>query len=357
MIVFRADASTTIGYGHVARSLTLASAVLECGVPGTFVCRDLPGNASALIRARGFDVVQLDRTETAASVESAMADEAQALDARETLAAVENLGDVQAVVVDHYGLGAAWERALAPRARRVMAIDDLASRPHACDILLDQNYYAGLEHRYDGLVPAQCRLFLGPEYALLRREFAEAKAHMRPRDGSVRRILVAFGSDANGETVKALSALHGLDLPGITVDIVAGSANPRRVEIRRLCESLAGCRYHEDIDYMARLILEADLALGAGGATTWERCALGLPTLTIVIAPNQLETTVDSAKAGAIVYLGRSEDLAVEDIRLALRDAVSNPARNRELSRRAMSLAPAVDGAARVAEALCGGSR
>jgi UDP-2,4-diacetamido-2,4,6-trideoxy-beta-L-altropyranose hydrolase len=234
-----------------------------------------------------------------------------------------------------------------------MVVDDLASRRHVCDLLLDQNYYTAFRTRYDGLVPPDCRLCLGPEYVLLRPEFAAAKSQLRERDGTVRRILVTFGAnDPGGETFKALAALRSLELTEVAVDVVAGAGNPRRDELRQTCDALPGCSYHEGIDYMARLIGDADLALGAGGATTWERCVLGLPSLTVVIAPNQLETTVDTAHAGAIRFLGRSDDVTAADIRSAVAAAIADPAGNRELSARAMALVPTVDGAARLADTL-----
>jgi UDP-2,4-diacetamido-2,4,6-trideoxy-beta-L-altropyranose hydrolase len=188
---------------------------------------------------------------------------------------------------------------------------------------------------------------------LLRPEFAAAKSQLRERDGTVRRILVTFGAnDPGGETFKALAALRSLELTEVAVDVVAGAGNPRRDELRQTCDALPGCSYHEGIDYMARLIGDADLALGAGGATTWERCVLGLPSLTVVIAPNQLETTVDTAHAGAIRFLGRSDDVTAADIRSAVAAAIADPAGNRELSARAMALVPTVDGAARLADTL-----
>jgi UDP-2,4-diacetamido-2,4,6-trideoxy-beta-L-altropyranose hydrolase len=318
------------------------------------------GEPSSLIAAAGFEVFRLPHGHDTSGdsgrrpVESVWPNDEQLIDARETVGAIEALGGrVDWTVVDHYGLDSVWERELAGRCTGIFAIDDLASRQHACNLLLDQNYYRDMQQRYGGLVPQDCRLFLGPEYVLFRPEFAAAKAALRPRDGRVRTILVTFGSnDPDGETIKALSALRTLELADVATDVVVGGSNPRRHEVRALCRDMPHCRYHEQVDYMARLILKADLCLGAGGATNWERCALGLPTLTIVTAPNQLRTTVDTAAKGALIFLGRSENVQRDDIACAVESVMADPTRMRELSARAMDLVPAVDGASRIARAL-----
>jgi UDP-2,4-diacetamido-2,4,6-trideoxy-beta-L-altropyranose hydrolase len=85
------------------------------------------------------------------------------------------LGTVDLLVVDHYALDAVWERVLRPAVHRILVIDDLADRPHDADFLLDQNYYRPLEGRYQGLLPSHCQCLLGPSYALLRPDFAQAR--------------------------------------------------------------------------------------------------------------------------------------------------------------------------------------
>ena len=354
MIVFRADASIRIGAGHVARCLSLARALRERGLQSAFVCRAGHGEPSAFIASQGFDLRRIASIAAPAETEAVLPASEQAADAAETVAAMKDLaGDVSWIVADHYGLSAHWEKIVAEHAASVMVIDDLANRPHACDLLLDQNHYADAERRYEGLVPPGCRLFLGPRHVLLRPEFTEAKARLRERDGTVRRILVAFGgSDESGQTIKTLNALRGLDLADIAIDVVAGASNPRRDALRALCASIPRCTYHEQVDYMARLIADADLSIGAGGAMTWERCALGLPTLSVVTAPNQLRTTVDTAAVGATLFLGESHALDTERIAAAVAAVIANPARNREISVSALDLVPMVDGASRMAQAL-----
>jgi len=246
------------------------------------------------------------------------------------------------LVVDHYSLDETWEKQQRQKAARIAAIDDLADRKHDCDLLLDQNFFPDAASRYDGLVPARCRKLLGPRFALLRKEFSTTRRNLRERNGIVRRILVSFGGiDAGNETSKVISLLKPLRL---AVDVVAGAANPHANRIARECAE-AGFTFHRQATNMAELMAAADLAVGAGGSTTWERCALGLPTLQVAIAPNQEALSVALADAGLVTFLGGS--ITVE----AIKDAINNPEKLQQQSERMKALVDG-EGAKRVAAAL-----
>ena len=199
-----------------------------------------------------------------------------------------------------------------------MVIDDLANRQHDCDILLDQNFYLNKESRYQGLVPEHCQLLLGPKYALLREEFFQVRKSMRVRDGQLRNILVFYGGvDATDETSKAIQALQNLRDTGVLHDVqvtvVVGASNERKEDIAGRCKQ-AGFRYLCQVSNMADLMAEADLMLGAGGSTTWERCFLGLPAIVTAIAENQVQICEDCAKEGLIFYLGYWDKVRQADI-------------------------------------------
>lgn len=307
-VLVRADASVDIGSGHLMRCMTLADQLRNDGSDVAFVCRDLPGGMFDLLNARGYRSAKLPVHGTDEGT--------QQFDAEETIKAVGQLfpEGLDWLVVDHYQLDAEWERKLRPCAHKLMVIDDLANRPHDCDLLLDQNYYRNLDRRYQGLVPEQCIKLLGPEYVLLRPEFAAARQALRARDGSVRRILVFFGgSDPARQTQKVVEELQLMGRSKIAIDVVVGSANPERESIRAICDELPNVDFHCQVTNMAELISNADLGIGAGGAAMWERCCLGLPTITVVFAANQERTTEDVAGIGAIEYLGWADRLVTGD--------------------------------------------
>lgn len=297
-IVFRVDGGPAIGTGHLVRCATLGTALAARGGEVHFICQE-----PAAVRARLVDV-------PAVVHEIAAVDGAD--DARRSAAIVRTLGTVDWLVVDHYQLDRAWERTLRSHVDRLMVIDDRADRQHDCDLLLDQNLVADQDTRYAGLIPAACRRLLGPHYALLHPEFANARATLAPREGQLRRVLVCFGgSDPHNHTAAALRALAPLAdrLPG-GIDVVVGPANHRGAEIAAACSALPGARLHAPALAMAELLARADLAIGAGGTMNWERACLGVPSLVFAVADNQRPGLEALITAGAVVG---NASLAVPD--------------------------------------------
>jgi UDP-2,4-diacetamido-2,4,6-trideoxy-beta-L-altropyranose hydrolase len=227
-IVFRVDASFQIGSGHVARCLTLADRLRDDGAKCRFIHRLHPGHLVDVIRARGYAVAELPAPSQFASGYQQWLGTSQHQDASETIAALAG-ESADWLVVDHYGLDAHWEQALRPHAVNIAVLDDLADRPHDCDLLVDQNYQPDGERRYDGLLPERSRRLCGTRYALLRREYAAARRTVGPRRGPVSRVLVFYGGvDAHNETGRALRALSRPGLDHIFVDVVVGAKNPHR---------------------------------------------------------------------------------------------------------------------------------
>ena len=343
ILIIRADASVQIGTGHVMRCLTLADELRERGADIIFVCREFDGNLCGYIEEKHYIVHRLPvSNEQEHNIEGNLkhavwlgADwQTDARQVEEIIKGVDTPPDW--LVVDHYAIDERWEGHLRPYCKKIMAIDDLADRPHDCDLLLDQNFYENLESRYDGLVPAWCKKLLGPKYALLRPEFREARKNLRKRDGHVKRIMIFFGgSDLSNETAKALEAVRMLNRPDIAVDVVVGAFNQNKEEIKELYSIIPNIHYHHKADNMAQLMIDADLYIGAGGSTTWERCILGLPTITLVVAENQAETTGAVAKAGASLNLGWSEAVDVARLVDTIKAMIENPQQIKEMSNKA----------------------
>lgn len=302
-VVFRVDASEEIGTGHLMRCLCLADALTRRGACCVFLSRHLPAHLEQLLQRHGHTVRRLPPREAntcdADLAHSAWLATDQASDAADSLSVFQGrIWDW--LIVDHYALDGRWETPLRQVARRILVIDDLADRWHDCDLLLDQNLYHDMSARYTDKVPPDCRLLLGPRFALLRPEFGELRQTLAPRRGEVRRVLVFFGGvDAQNYTGQTLAALAEDTLRDLDVDVVLGALHPQRAAIESLCLTL-GYRCHVQTSQMAELMAKADIAIGAGGTATWERCSLGLPTLALSIAENQRRQLMDAATRGLV---------------------------------------------------------
>jgi UDP-2,4-diacetamido-2,4,6-trideoxy-beta-L-altropyranose hydrolase len=347
-VIFRSDASVHIGIGHVMRCLTLAEALRERGAKCQFICREYEGHLLEQIRQRGFHAYGLPVADKLADPTRSDAKQNSGQFVRlgldwTTDAAQTKVSAARTVIdwliVDHYALDAQWERALRPICRRLMVIDDLADRRHDCDVLLDQNFHRDQDQRYQELLPKQCKTLLGPAYVLLRSEFEKARQRLRMRDGIVKRLLVFFGgSDPKNQTQTVLTLLEKMNIPDVLIDVVVGHTNPNRRAIQEFCDRLPSVTYHCNVSNMAELIVNADLGIGAGGSAMWERCYLGLPTITVVFAENQVRTSEDVAQLGAIEYLGSTDSLGADDYERAISRLIANPQRLKQISDAALAV-------------------
>ena len=364
--LFRVDSSVAIGTGHLMRCLTLADELLHRGYRSIFVCRPFDGDLRTEISRRGHILCSLTPVQTH-DVQPCESPYAHWLgttwqnDAADTLRAIAVSGlTPDWLVVDHYALDIGWERVLRPHVGRIMVIDDLANRSHNCDLLLDQNLYNRLNDRYTALVPANCRQLLGPRYALLRDEFRKVRTHLNQRSGEISQLLVFFGGvDKANLTMATMRALATMTDLSLKVDIVLGGANEHRDSIEQFAKQLINTTVHVQSSDMAGLMASADLSIGAGGTTTWERAYLGLPSIVVVVAENQRELTEAAARAGICSNLGWYEDISSEIIAEALRSACDSQQFMRKMSRQALSISAAdhETGTIAVADALIEGTR
>ncbi|MDL0434108.1 UDP-2,4-diacetamido-2,4,6-trideoxy-beta-L-altropyranose hydrolase, partial [Marinobacter sp. TBZ242] len=218
------------------------------------------------------------------------------------------------LIVDHYALDACWERVVLPQDTRLLAIDDLADRAHKADILLDQNL-GRAEKDYGKLIAARCRCLIGPRYALLRPEFAElreASLNRRREPFEPKRLLISLGGiDKNNATGAVLEALKSCGLPAdCLVTVIMGASAPWLDSVRAKAGELPWhCDVVVNVTDMAERMSQADLAIGAAGSTSWERCCLGVPTLMMELAENQKGIAKALHQAGAAYNVGKPDSV------------------------------------------------
>ena len=341
-VIFRADSSLDIGTGHVMRCLTLAQALREQEVISCFVCREHAGNLIDLIRRHGFEVKTLpiqDSSQQVANNNIPLLAHAAWLgvnwesDALQTKTA---LGDeiFDWMVVDHYGIDARWERQLKSAYRKLMVIDDIADRVHECDLLLDPNLGRTAQD-YASLVPEDCQILVGPQYALLRPEFSELRPYSLARrvNPTFKRLLISMGGvDKDNVPGLVLASIKDYQWPvDLHITVVMGPHAPWLEQVRHQANELSmPIEVLTSVDNMAQLMADCDLAIGAAGGTSWERCCLGLPTVIIILAQNQYQGAMALSRLDCALVL---EPFIGAGFELNLLNAIQETIKSHQLNR------------------------
>lgn len=336
-LCIRADASPSMGIGHVMRCLALGQAWQDRGGMVTVVTAPgQPALQSRFVR-EGFAVHELK------ALPGTVAD------------AVETLATAVAaswLVVDGYQFRTDYLLALKAGKSRVLAVDDLGTIDlEPADLVLNQNMQAAAD-LYAGHVAAS-RLLLGSSFALLRREFLQERGRAAaPRDGAARNVVITLGgsdpANVSGRVLELLGSVRDLRLQ---VTVIVGPANPHLPSLQATAARLQPA--HDvtlvpDPPDLPAVLARADVAVSAAGSSCWELACLKVPMLLIVTADNQRPSAVALAAANMAIVAGG--ELA-DDLVPALRTLLEDPAVRRRLSHNAAQL---IDGrgAGRVAERL-----
>lgn len=341
-VVFRCDASRLIGTGHMVRCLTLAHELRRRGAEVRFITRAHDGHLAARLAEELMPVTLLPAPagELLAGSGDAYAVWRGVPAEQDVCETIAELAGVKPdwLVVDHYGLDASWEKALRPHCCRLLAIDDLPDRTHDCDLLLNQNQ--GAAH---GPVSAGCQVLLGPRFALLRPEYAAARTLKSPEvTGDASRLLIFFGGvDEENLTGRTLRVLSEAPFAGLAVDVVIGPNYPHRASLEVMATSRGRTRILSGRPHLADLLLQADLAIGAGGGAIWERLCLGVPSIVVGAAENQLTACRSLAQDGNVVYLGTLADFTEAKLSDELQGLLGSLDKRRHLAAAGRSL---VDG-------------
>lgn len=351
-VLVRVDASSRIGGGHVIRCLTLADELARRGHTVTFVCASISDFCARLVQRAGHRLTQIEpvkelQTETDCWDSTILSVEGQREDAARTAAAG---GETDWVILDHYRLDGRWLACGEFAKDRRLVLDDLANRSFECDILVDQTLGRGRAD-YTPFVPPDCTVLAGPQFALLRPEFATARPaalERRRKSRKAERLLVSLGAtDIRGVTLTAVQSLlaAGVDC---AIDVVLASGASSLEPVRALAIRDARIATHVDSDDMAGLMASADLAIGAPGTSSWERCCLGLPAATLQLADNQALVSRSLTEVGATI--------AIDDVQETGPAAKRLIANGSERARMVAAAAAIVDGRGvrRVIDAMLG---
>ena len=289
-IAFRVDGSSYIGAGHVVRCLTLARALSDIGFHIHFFTIGYEDYILRLIKEKSFELSVLpDIGIECLSDNQPVSESKQILDVENCLSYIEFMSVFEFVIIDNYRFGSSWEIGFSKFAKRIVVLDDLSNRPHKCDFLIDQTYGVTMSN-YRNLLDENCRLLSGTEYALLRPEFlayVETSKLKRKNTEKVNSILICFGGGEFTEHIKAsLKALDKINFNG-EVNVVISKSNDNLTSYISISNFSFSLNVNVDVKDMPLAILNSDISIGAFGTMSWERCCLGLPSLSMILSLNQ----------------------------------------------------------------------
>ncbi|MEQ5726521.1 UDP-2,4-diacetamido-2,4,6-trideoxy-beta-L-altropyranose hydrolase [Providencia rettgeri] len=308
-IVIRADSGFEIGTGHMMRCLTLANALRNNGHDIFFVSKPHTGNIIDKVKQNNFDYATLTINDTPYDdlYHSRWLGSSQMDDAMQTVGIINQCikKSVDLIIVDHYAIDHRWEEILKQHTKRILVIDDLADRKHNCDYLLDQTFMR-TKQDYQSLLPKDCQLMLGSQFALLRPEFIKPleliqQIRLKSKNQMATHILVMMGgTDPLNVSAKVLDALL-LDKENKKITVVLGPTAPHYDSVKAYCEHDKRITIMSDISNVAELMLNHDICIGAAGTTSLERCSMGLPSILVAFAENQIPILTMLGNFGAVI--------------------------------------------------------
>lgn len=302
IIIFRVDAGTEIGTGHLMRCLALAQIFNKKGNKTLFLTHCENDNLLNRLTKEGFEIIKLVKSYPAPS------------DLNLTVNVIKEIGKnvISWLILDGYHFDDLYQKTIKSHGINLMVIDDMGHLPYYhADIILNQNINAR-DISYN--ISSNTMLLLGLKYILLREEFLRWSGWKRTIPDKARRILITMGgSDSMNATLLILKMIKKLKLNDIEISVVIGPSNNNIMSIENEISEYSG-RYKllKNIDDMSKLIAWADIAISAGGTTCWEMCYMGLPNLIVVLAENQRMVADYLDKSGASINLGFYKDMDQE---------------------------------------------
>jgi UDP-2,4-diacetamido-2,4,6-trideoxy-beta-L-altropyranose hydrolase len=287
-IFFRVDASEKIGNGHLVRCMTLAKSLLNHEFIVVFICSFISDSLAQLIVSEKIILEKID----------SFVDDLT--DANYVINVLDKYS-TGLIVVDHYELNIRWHQIISKFVYKIIVIDDLANRPLFCHLLINSGCFN--KDAYQMLLPDCCEQMLGPEYVILKPEYLFYKK--KDCQEQIKRVFIFMGgADSKNITSKIIEAFSDSTFDSINFDLVIGSSNSRKCEIEKLVASKTNFSIFQNRPHLADLMQKADIAFGAGGATSWERICVGLPSAVITLSENQVTLIKHLNNLGLVKFLG-----------------------------------------------------
>jgi len=323
-VIFRTDASSDIGTGHLMRCLALAEAVKKLGKV-IFVTKDFDRNITKKISDKGF-LLETIPGNTELKEDFSM------------LEVFIRKHGAKIVITDSYDIDGDYLKAVKNEGVVLVSIDDMGKIYFCSDIVINQNLSA-LKIKYK--TEPYTKLLLGPHFAILRDEFISAKRSDKDCEKVENLLVTLGGADPENQTLKVVKALREVKCK-LNVTVVVGSAYKFRKELEQeIAVSGLKIDLRSNVDNMAEIMSVADIAISAGGTTCYELAYFGVPNLILVLADNQRDIAQEFEEEGTSINLGEYNNVSQADIVKSLGHLLSDKSKRKSMGQKARKL---VDG-------------
>tara|TARA_B100001057_G_scaffold231301_1_gene231553 strand:+ start:5967 stop:7709 length:1743 start_codon:yes stop_codon:yes gene_type:complete len=343
-VVIRADSSIDIGSGHIVRCINLANELNNIGWEVHFLTNSLKGNLNYLIKKNGFNLHQLPFLKSDLN-------DYELKDAKNSKKLIDSIKP-SLIIIDHYSLGELWENFIKSDSYKIAVIDDFTNRKHICDFFINQNFFTNTNELEEKLQKRNIKPLIGPKFSLLDGNFSKTKKLCKNKTESVKNIFIFFGGiDPDDVTSKVLKSLDDEIFNIYHFEVVIGSNNPNKDKLFKILKEKRNFTLHIQLENLANVMARSDIAICAGGSNTWERACLGLPSLVITLAENQVSYSKNLHESGYIDWLGNFRDLHKKDIYSKTLSLIKNFKKRKQMSELLMGMVDGF-GAKRVAAVL-----
>ena len=271
------EGSKNIGFGHITRCISLYQAFEERGILPEFMING-DDCIKDLLKDKNYQILNW-------------------LDEKSRL--FKKVKDADIAIIDSYLADISFYNTLSDLVKLAVYIDDNKRLNYPKGIVVNGSIYAEeLNYPHTNGVT----YLLGTKYTPLRKEFWEvSEKKIKEKVGS---IMITFGGDdMRNMTPKILGFLRE-NYPELKKNVIVGNAFQNIDEIKKSADKNTNLIYYPDVKEIKEIMLESDIAISAGGQTLYELARVGVPTVGICVAENQLRNVKGWERIGFLEYVG-----------------------------------------------------
>ncbi len=275
------EGNKNTGFGHITRCLSLYQAFQERGILPEFIING-DNNIEYLLKDVNYQIFNW-------------------LDEKSKL--FEKVKDADMAIIDSYLADISVYNTLSELVKLSVYIDDNKRLDYPKGIVVNDSIYAEeLNYPHKNGVT----YLLGTKHILLRKEFWEVpKKKIKEEIDS---IMITFGGDDAKNMTPKISAFLNEKYPSLIKNVIIGRAFQNINEIKKCADKNTNLIYSPDAEKMKEIMLESDIAISACGQTLNELASVGVPTIGICIAENQLGNIKGWEKIGFLEYAGWNKE-------------------------------------------------